>query len=114
MNKVWASYDAKNYVVKDISLSIDRGTNYAIVGQSGSGKSTLLKLVNGMMNPSKGQVKFDYQSPNTRNKNFKKAIKVGLKRDIYLGVKEKRYGQKDNILVGVNIILKKQLSYYLN
>ena len=61
MNKVWASYDAKNYAVKDISLSIERGSDYAIVGQSGSGKSTLLKLVNGMMNPSKGQVKCDYQ-----------------------------------------------------
>ena len=47
MNDVWASYDAKNYSLKEISLSIDRGTNYAIVGQSGSGKSTLLKLING-------------------------------------------------------------------
>jgi phosphonate transport system ATP-binding protein len=36
MNNVWASYDAKNYILKEITLSIDRGTNYAIVGQSGS------------------------------------------------------------------------------
>jgi len=41
MNDVWASYDSKNYVLKEITLSIDRGVNYAIVGQSGSGKSTL-------------------------------------------------------------------------
>ncbi len=61
MNDVWASYDAKNYSLKEITLSIERGTNYAIVGQSGSGKSTLLKLINGMMNPSKGQIKVDYQ-----------------------------------------------------
>ncbi|MCH8975215.1 MAG: ATP-binding cassette domain-containing protein, partial [Thaumarchaeota archaeon] len=54
MNDVWASYDSKNYVLKEITLSIDRGVNYAIVGQSGSGKSTLLKLINGMMLPSKG------------------------------------------------------------
>jgi ABC-type bacteriocin/lantibiotic exporter with double-glycine peptidase domain len=49
MNDVWTSYDSKNFTLEGINLSIDRGTNYAIVGQSGSGKSTLLKLMNGMM-----------------------------------------------------------------
>jgi len=74
MNNVWASYDAKNYSLKEITLSIERGTNYSIVGQSGSGKSTLLKLINGMMNPSKGQIKVDYQTPNMNNKQFRRAM----------------------------------------
>lgn len=78
MNDVWASYDSKNYVLKEITLSIDRGVNYAIVGQSGSGKSTLLKLINGMMLPSKGVVKFDYQTPNMTDKKFKPMLsKIG-------------------------------------
>ena len=78
MNDVWASYDAKNYSLKGITLSIERGTNYAIVGQSGSGKSTLLKLINGMMNPSKGQIKVDYQTPNMNKKQFRKKMsKIG-------------------------------------
>ena len=71
MNDVWTSYDSKNYTLKGINLSIDRGTNYAIVGKSGSGKSTLLKLLNGMMTPSKGIVKVDYQTPDMNNKKFK-------------------------------------------
>ena len=71
MNDVWTSYDSKNYTLKGINLSIDRGTNYAIVGKSGSGKSTLLKLMNGMMIPSKGIIKVDYQTPNMKNKKFK-------------------------------------------
>ena len=71
MNNVWTSYDSKNYTLKGINLSIDRGTNYAIVGKSGSGKSTLLKLMNGMMTPSKGTVKVDYQTPDMNNKKFK-------------------------------------------
>ena len=71
MNNVYTSYDSKNYALKEISLSIDRGTIYVIVGQSGSGKSTLLKLMNGMMTPSKGTVKIDYQTPNMNDKKFK-------------------------------------------
>jgi phosphonate transport system ATP-binding protein len=78
MNDVWASYDSKNYVLKEITFSIDRGVNYAIVGQSGSGKSTLLKLINGMMIPSKGVVKTDYMTPNMNDKNFRRMMsKIG-------------------------------------
>ena len=74
MNDVWTSYDSKSYALEGVNLSIDRGTNYAIVGQSGSGKSTLLKLMNGMMTPSKGEIKIDYLTPNMNNKKFKKMM----------------------------------------
>ena len=78
MNDISASYDSKNYVLKNIRMSVDRGSNYAIVGQSGSGKSTLLRLINGMMNPSKGKIMVDYQIPNTSDKKFKSLMhKIG-------------------------------------
>jgi len=78
MNDVWTSYDSKNYVLKGINLSIDKGTIYSIVGQSGSGKSTLLKLMNGLMTGSKGTIKIDYQTPNMNNKKFKSMMhKIG-------------------------------------
>ena len=78
MNGVSASYDSKSYVLKNIKLSIERGSNYAIVGQSGSGKSTLLRLMNGMMNPSEGKIMIDYQIPNMSDKKFKKLMhKIG-------------------------------------
>ena len=78
MNNVWTSYDSKNYTLREINLSIDRGTNYAIIGQSGSGKSTLLKLMNGMMIPSRGTIKIDYQTPNINDKKFKQKMhKIG-------------------------------------
>jgi phosphonate transport system ATP-binding protein len=78
MNDISASYDSKNYVLKDIRMSVDRGSNYAIVGQSGSGKSTLLRLINGMMNPSKGKIMVDYQTPSTSDKKFKSLMhKIG-------------------------------------
>ena len=79
MSDVWTSYDSKNFALEGINLSIDRGTNYAIIGQSGSGKSTLLKLMNGMMIPSKGTIKIDYVSPNMNEKKFKNMMHtIGL------------------------------------
>ena len=78
MNDISASYDSKSYVLKNIRMSVERGSNYAIVGQSGSGKSTLLRLINGMMNPSKGKIMVDYQTPNTSDKKFKSLMhKIG-------------------------------------
>ena len=78
MNDISASYDSKNYFLKDIKRSVNRGSNYAIVGQSGSGKSTLLRLINGIMNPSKGKIMVDYQIPNTSDKKFKSLMhKIG-------------------------------------
>jgi len=78
MNDISASYDSKNYVLKNIMMSIDRGTNYAIVGKSGSGKSTLLRLINGMMNPTNGKIMVDYQTPNISDKKFKRFMhKIG-------------------------------------
>lgn len=74
MNDVWAAYDSESFTLERISMSIDRGTNYAIVGPSGSGKSTLLKLINGMMSPSRGTVKIDHTAPNPYNRQFRKMM----------------------------------------
>jgi len=111
MNDVWASYDSKNYVLKDIKLSIDRGINYAIVGQSGSGKSTLLKLMNGMMTPSKGIVKTNYQTPNISDKKFKPMMsKIGYIPQS-LGL-IKNVSVLENILVGALPRIGKMKSFF--
>ena len=98
MNDVWTSYDSKNFALEGINLSIDRGTNYAIVGQSGSGKSTLLKLLNGMMIPSKGTIKIDYVAPNMNDKKFKKMMHT-------IGYIPQNLGLVKNISVIENILI---------
>jgi len=42
--------------VKDVSLSIEKGSFVAILGRNGSGKSTLAKLMNGILTPQSGCV----------------------------------------------------------
>jgi len=99
MSGVSASYDSKDLVLKDVTLNIHRGTNYAIVGASGSGKSTLLKLMNGMMTPSNGVVLYNYQKPSLKNKEFKKSIsKIGYIPQT-LGL-VKNMSVMDNIMIG--------------
>ncbi len=43
----------------DVSIAIDPGAFVAIVGQSGSGKSTLLGMINRLIDPSAGIVRFE-------------------------------------------------------
>lgn len=74
MDDVWASYDARSTILREVNLRIKAGTNYAIVGLSGSGKSTLLKLMNGMMVPARGTILVEDHKPNQRNGQFRKIM----------------------------------------
>lgn len=42
--------------VSDVSLTVDQGDIYGIVGYSGAGKSTLVRLLNGLELPTEGEV----------------------------------------------------------
>jgi D-methionine transport system ATP-binding protein len=42
--------------VKDVSLSVDKGDIYGIVGYSGAGKSTLVRTINLLQRPTAGEV----------------------------------------------------------
>lgn len=52
----------KNEVLKDISLSVNKGEVISIIGSSGSGKSTLLRSINLLEEPSGGEILFHGQN----------------------------------------------------
>ena len=49
---------AKSYGVqtlfREVSLRLDKGSRYGLVGANGSGKSTLLRMISGEEEPSAG------------------------------------------------------------
>ncbi len=53
------AYEEGKPVLEDISLTLEAGKRYAIVGASGSGKSTLLSLLTGENAPTAGTITMD-------------------------------------------------------
>jgi ABC-type polysaccharide/polyol phosphate transport system ATPase subunit len=46
-----------NEALKEVSLTVDRGEFFGVIGANGSGKSTLLKIMAGIYTPSSGRVR---------------------------------------------------------
>ena len=46
----------QNEVLKDISLSVNKGEVISIIGSSGSGKSTFLRSINLLEDPTAGEI----------------------------------------------------------
>ncbi len=57
LSHIHFSYDGKNEVLKDISLTIPAGQRVAFVGPSGGGKTTLADLISRFFDPQGGNVK---------------------------------------------------------
>ena len=51
----------ESYALKDIHLSIKRGSFSALIGHTGSGKSTLLQHFNGLIKPETGEISVHFR-----------------------------------------------------
>lgn len=45
-----------NYVVKDVSFHVEKGTVHGLIGHNGSGKTTIIKCLTGIYQPDRGEV----------------------------------------------------------
>ncbi|MGL5378087.1 MAG: methionine ABC transporter ATP-binding protein [Cetobacterium sp.] len=77
VNKV---YENKFHAVKDVSLTIEKGEIFGIIGLSGAGKSSLIRLFNGLESLNSGEIEIDgFKLSNlTKNELLDKRKKIGM------------------------------------
>jgi ATP-binding cassette subfamily B protein len=56
---VWFYYNEPNYVLKNISFSVQPGETVALVGHTGSGKTSIISLMNRLYQIQKGSIEID-------------------------------------------------------
>ena len=56
VSKTFQTKGSQVNALKDVSLKIEEGDIYGIIGFSGAGKSTLLRMINALEKPTKGRV----------------------------------------------------------
>lgn len=58
LKDVWFRYEKNGPdVIKDLSLTVEKGSIFAVMGQNGAGKTTLLTLLTGQNRPLRGKVR---------------------------------------------------------
>ncbi|HEY9258011.1 ABC transporter ATP-binding protein [Chitinophaga sp.] len=67
----------KNYILKDIDLTINEGEFVSIMGPSGSGKSTLLHIMGLLEEPSEGQYLFEGERVDRMNEKKRTQLHRG-------------------------------------
>lgn len=102
------AYKDDNSVIKDVSLSINKGEFVCILGHNGSGKSTLAKLLVGLLKADSGEIYINgklltedsvdelraeigivFQNPDNQ------FVGVTVKDDIAFGLENRRYARED-------------------
>ena len=56
---VWFAYEGENWILKDVSFTIEPGQSVALVGKTGSGKTTITNLINKFYTIQKGEILID-------------------------------------------------------
>jgi putative spermidine/putrescine transport system ATP-binding protein len=90
-----------NPILRDVSLTIPRGSLFTLLGPSGCGKSTLLKLLGGYRMPRAGQVilgprDITHAAPETRNigivfQNYALFPHLSAWKNVAFGLEVRRY-----------------------
>jgi len=71
-------------VLKDIHLSLKKGSRIGFMGVTGSGKSTLLDIIMGLHTPTNGELLIDKQPINNQNRRAWQAHIAHVPQNIYL------------------------------
>lgn len=98
-NKTFSGKYGEVHALQDVSIHVEKGDIYGIIGFSGAGKSTLLRLVNGLETPDSGTVMVHDQDLGS----LKKAELRKLRRKI--GMVFQQFNLFPNMTIKENIML---------
>lgn len=68
INDAQFSYDQKENIFKEVTLSLENGDVLCILGPNGTGKSTLIKCMNGLLKLNSGNIRINGQDIHSMNK----------------------------------------------
>lgn len=116
LGKKYGSFPA----LQQVNLTLGQGRIIGLLGPNGSGKTTLIKLLNGLIQPSEGQILLDGQKPGSYSKskisylpdksylNSQMTVEqlVDLFTDFY---SDFNVPKADNLLKSLNIPIQKKL-----
>jgi len=81
---VWFAYNDENWVLKDVSFTIEPGQSVAFVGTTGAGKSTIISLISRFYTIQKGRILLDGRDINTLSlEQLRRHVAVVLQ-DVFL------------------------------
>jgi len=104
-DRVWFAYKDEEYVLKDISFSIDPGETVAIVGATGSGKTTIVNLVSRFYDPQRGAILLDGADVREYGKRDLRARIGSVMQDVFLFSRSVR----ENLVLNASEITQEHL-----
>lgn len=78
INKEFVVKKQRVQALQDVSLTINDGDIFGIIGFSGAGKSTLLRMVNALETPTSGEVLIDDVNINSLSHNELRQVRKGI------------------------------------
>ncbi|CAM3027416.1 ATP-binding cassette domain-containing protein [Lactococcus hircilactis] len=105
---------SKDYIINDISFSVEKGDILGLVGENGSGKTTLMKIISGIFPNSEGKIVKNFSELGVLIENPSLYNDRTVKQNITFFCKLYEKGYKDisqyQHLLGVDNYLKKKVS----
>jgi len=70
-------YYGESHILRDVNLSIARGSSLCLMGRNGVGKTTLLKSIMGLLKLRSGKIRFDGTDIEARGPEHRARFGIG-------------------------------------